>query len=335
MLTVSLTAPETLQLVEKEEALPLEDQLRVRVKAAGIGGTDVRIFKGIVGAKLPLVLGQEFAGVIDKVGGKAGGFSVGDRVAVEPIARDNTCEYCRKGLYTLCENLKVLGINLDGGHSESVCVPRYAVHKLPDRLSFEEGALLVPAAVALYAVSKAGPVRGASVAVVGAGPIGLCAVQIARLEGAAKVVAVDPLEARRDFATMSGASQAVGSDQSDIAAALSESTEGRGFHAVIEASGNPDSVDTVISCARKSGTVVFAGAFGKPAQVNIGGLVRKDLTARGSWLYPNKYADALRLANEGKIKLAGMVSQRFKLSEATKAFEAAQRPETIKVAFTT
>jgi len=334
LLTVSLSAPETLQLVEREEALPQADQLRIRVKAAGIGGTDIRIFKGIVSAKLPLVLGQEFAGVIDKVGEKVKGFSVGDRIAVEPIVRDNTCEFCKNGLYTLCENLKVFGIHLDGGYCESICVPQYAVHKLPDRLSFEEGALLVPAAVALYALSRAGPMRGASVAVIGAGPIGLCAVQLAKLEGAAKVLAVDPLEARRNFATMSGASRAVSANQSDVTAALNESTGGKGFDVVVEASGNQDSVDMVISLARKSGTVVFAGAFGKPSQVNMAGIVRKDLTVRGSWLYPNKYSEVLRLAKEGKIKLAGMVTQRFKLSEATKAFEAAQRPETIKAVFT-
>jgi L-iditol 2-dehydrogenase len=334
MLTVSLAAPETLQLVEKEESPPQADQIRIRVKAAGIGGTDIRIFKGIVSAKLPLVLGQEFAGVVDKVGEKAKGFSVGDRAAIEPIVRDNTCEFCKKGQYTLCENLKVFGIHLDGGYSESICVPQYTVHKLPDRLSFEEGALVVPAAVALYAISRAGPIKGASVAVIGAGPIGLCAVQLAKLEGAAKVVAVDPLEARRSFATMSGASQAVDSNQSGVTAALNESTGGKGFDAVIEASGNQDSVDMVLSCARKSGTVVFAGAFGKPSQVNMAGIVRKDLTVRGSWLYPNKYDEALRLAKEGKIKLAGMASQRFKLSEAKNAFETAQRPETIKVLFT-
>lgn len=334
MLVVSLSAPETLKVVEREEAEPQPDQVRVRVKAAGIGGTDLRIFKGVISAKLPLVLGQEFAGVIDKVGSASKGVSVGDRVAIEPIVRDNTCDYCKTGTYTLCDNLKVIGINVDGGYSESVCVPAYTVHRLPDNLSFEEGALVVPGAVALYAVARAGGVKGAAVAVVGAGPIGLCAMQIAKLSGAAKVVAFEPLEVRRTLAATFGASDVAGPSQDEVAAAAKGSNGGKGFDVVIEATGNPEIVDTVVALARRGGRVVFAGAFGKASQVGMGAVVRKDLDLRGSWLYPGRYAETLELARGGGLKLGAMVSQRFSLPEAAKAFEAAQKPGIVKVVLT-
>jgi 2-desacetyl-2-hydroxyethyl bacteriochlorophyllide A dehydrogenase len=334
MLTVSLDAPEKLRLVEKDEASPGPDEVRVRVRAAGIGGTDLRIYKGILGAKLPLVLGQEFAGVVDRVGDSVKGFAVGDRVAVEPVVRDNTCEYCKDGRYTLCDELKVIGIQVDGGYSESVVVPSYTLYRLPDRLSFEEGALLVPAAVASYALSRTGGVAGSTLAVVGAGPIGFCLVQLAVLEGASKILVVEPVESRRALAVKMGNSRTMGASPAYLSDALKEMTGGKGFDVIIEATGNQESVDPVLASVRKSGTVVFAGAFGKPAQVTMTNIVRKDITVRGSWLYPNFYGGALRLAEEGKLRLKEMVSDRFRLVDAAAAFEDARSPDALKVILT-
>jgi 2-desacetyl-2-hydroxyethyl bacteriochlorophyllide A dehydrogenase len=334
MLTVSLDAPERLRLVEKDEASPQPNEVRVRVRAAGIGGTDMRIYKGILGAKLPLVLGQEFAGVVDWVGDSVRGFAAGDRVAVEPVVRDNTCEYCKDGRYTLCDALKVIGIQVDGGYSESVIVPDYTLHRLPDRLSFEEGALLVPAAVASYALSRTGGVAGSTLAVVGTGPIGFCLVQLAVLEGASKILVVEPVESRRDTAVRMGGLRTTGASPADMDGALKEMTGGKGFDVVIEATGDQESVDHLLASARKSGTVVFTGAFGKPAQVTMANIVRKDITVRGSWLYPNFYGGVLRLAEEGKLLLKDMVSDRFRLSDAAAAFEAARSPEALKVVLT-
>jgi 2-desacetyl-2-hydroxyethyl bacteriochlorophyllide A dehydrogenase len=331
MLAVTLTARETLQIIDAKEKTPATNEVLIRVKAAGIGGTDLRIYKGIISAKLPLVLGQEFAGVIEKVGSGVSNFSVGDRVAIEPIIRDNTCEQCRRGLYALCGNLKVLGIHLDGGYSELATVPEYSLHKIPDNVTFEEGALVVPAAVAAYAVSRAEATYNSSFLVVGAGPIGLSALQIARLSGASSVLLAEPLESRRRLARRLGASVIDDSTPKGIALAVSEATNGKGVDIVIEATGNPEVVDVALSSAKAACKVIFAGAFGSPAQVNMTNIVRKDLTVKGAWLYPNKYNETLRLVSESKINLRDYISHRFKLNEATKAFEAAQEPSTTKV----
>lgn len=327
---MSLDAPERLRLVEREEASPRNDEARVKVGAAGIGGTDLRIYKGLVSAKLPLVLGQEFAGVVDKVG-SGGRFAVGDRVAVEPVIRDNTCRYCRDGRYTLCDALKVMGVHADGGYSESVVVPLYTLHRLPDNLSYEEGALLVPAAVASYALSRAGEVEGSTVAVVGAGPIGICAAQLAALQGASSILVVEPLELRRALAVRLAKSRAAGASPAESGEAVKQMTGGNGFDVVIEATGNVDSVDPAIASVRKGGTVVFAGAFGKPAQVTMANLVKRDVTVRGSWLYPGFYEGVLRLAEEGRLRLKDIISERFRLDEAVAAFEAAQGPGALKI----
>lgn len=331
MRAVVLTAPEKLELADRIPAEPQKSEVAVRVKAAGIGGTDLRIYKGVIAAKLPLVLGQEFSGTVDKVGSDVKGLSVGDRVCVEPVVRDNTCEYCKSGMYTLCSSLKVFGIQLDGGYAESVSVPKYTLHKLPDRMTFEEGALVVPAAVALYAFSRAGPIESPSVAIMGAGPIGLCLLQIAKSNRAAKVLVSEPLESRRTLASKLGATKVSNSDQQEFTAAVNEMTNGNGFDLVVEATGIPESVDPALAAARRGGTVVFAGAFGKPAQLNMANIVRKNLNVKGSWLYPDKYGEALKLIKGSRVGVKDLISHRFKLEEASKAFEIAQRPDASKV----
>lgn len=335
MLALVLTAPEKLEIVNRVVAELKKDELLVKVRAAGIGGTDMRIYKGVITAKLPLVLGQEFAGTVERVGDGAKGFSVGDRVCVEPIVRDGTCDYCKSGMYTLCAALKVFGIQLDGGYSESVAVPKYTLHKLPDRMTFEEGALVVPAAVALYALSRAPSLKAQSVAIIGAGPIGLCAIQIAKSGGASRILVSEPIESRRNLASKLGATTVSSSDQQGLAAAVNETTGGAGFDLVVEATGSPESVDAALTSARRGGTVVFAGAFGKPAQVSMTSIVRKNLDVRGSWLYPNKYGDALRLIKDSRVNVKDLTSHRFKLEDGAKAFETAQRPEASKVIFAT
>lgn len=332
MKAVVLSSPGTLNVEERSPRQPGPGEVSLRVKAAGIGGTDLRIFGGLISTKLPLVLGQEFSGIVEETD-RSSRFKRGDQVAVEPVVRDGTCDFCRKGLYTLCGSLKVLGIHLDGGYAESVVVPEYTIHRLPNETSFEEGALVVPAAVAKYAVSRAGSLSGLTVAIIGAGPIGLCALQLARLEGASSMLVSEPLEARASLARDFGASQVTTPSPDKFSTAVSEATHGEGFDVVIEATGNPEAVDMALQAARRRGTVVFAGAFGKPAQVGVSNIVRKDLVVKGSWLYPNEYSKTLDLVKKGKVNLKGLVTRRFRFAEAGDAFAAARDPSTIKAVF--
>jgi 2-desacetyl-2-hydroxyethyl bacteriochlorophyllide A dehydrogenase len=326
-----LASVEKIDVVEREMPTPSQDEVLVRVRAAGIGGTDLRIYKGAIAAKFPLVLGQEFGGTVEKVGPRVAGFSEGQRVAVEPVVRDGTCAYCKAGNYCLCDNLKVFGIQLDGGYSEFVSVPAYTLHTLPEGASFAEAALFVPAAVAYYAVSRAGPPPNARFAVIGAGPIGLSAVQMARLNGASEILVADPLEARSKMAKSLGASEAVEHEPAKFVESVNKRTNNQGLDVVIEATGNPDSVDMALAAAKRGGTVVFAGAFGKPATINMPNIVRKDLTVKGAWLYPNMYSKVVELVKQSKLKLNEYVSHRFPLSDAAKAFSVAQEPSATKV----
>ena len=331
MKSVVLNAPEKLELTERQTPSPGPKEVLVRVKAAGIGGTDLRIYRGLLPAKLPLVLGQEFVGEIEQVGSGVAGLSKGNAIAVEPVVRDGTCAYCRTGNYCLCDNLKVFGIHLDGGYSELVSVPEYALHRIPAKVSFEEAVMAVPVAVAYYAVSRSQPKPGSTFVIIGAGPIGLSALQIAKLNGASKVLVAEPLEARAKLARTLGASAMVDSDPPKFLASIKLETSDQLADVVIEATGNSESVNMALASAKRDGTVVFAGAFGKPASIDMTNIVRKNLTVRGSWLYPNMFSKALGLIAESKIKVKEYISSRFSLTHAVKAFAAAQDSLTTKV----
>ncbi|NJD99683.1 alcohol dehydrogenase [Thermococcus sp. LS1] len=318
-----LTSPKNIEF-EERKTKPLEpDEVLVKVLYAGIAGTDLRIYNGTLSAKLPIVLGQEFVGEIREVGEKVDGFSKGEYVVVEPVLRCGRCEYCRSGKYTLCENLKVLGVNADGGFAQEIVVPDYALHKIPKNVDIREAALVTPAAVALYAINKAKVSFGDKVAVLGGGAIGLSALQFAMASGC-DVVLVEPLEKRREFAERVFDVEAISPEEAARAYP-------NAMDVVIEASGNPLAVNTAIEIAKKGGRIAIAGAFGKPGNVTLASIVKKDLEMQGVWLYPNLFGKVIEALEERKIKLAPYITHEFKFDDIKTAFEIAQSQDAIKV----
>lgn len=328
--TAVLSAPGKLELADRRVPAPIKGQVTINVKAAGIGGTDLRIYKGILPASYPLVLGQEFSGEVHEVGEGVDGIRKGERVSIEPVIRCGRCSYCTAGRYTLCDQLKVVGVHADGGFSEQVTVPDYSVNRLPENISFEEGALVTPAAVALYALSRSEAKPGASFAIVGGGPIGLSVVQFAKLTGALQVILCEPLEKRRRLGERFGATQLV-SPSDDMAKKVAELTGGVGVDVVVEASGVPENLEECLKMVKRGGRVVLAGAFGKPGGITVMNIVRKDLEVTGAWLYPNHYSRALSLLSKSKINLKDYVTRQMPLGQVAEAFQAADDPETFKV----
>jgi len=166
-------------------------EVRVEVKASGICSSDVPRALGGKGYFYPIVLGHEIAGRIAEVGGEVKGVRIGDRVAVAPLLPCWRCEWCARGQYSLCDDYSYLGSRTNGGYAEYVSVPPENLVSLPPGVDYEAGACLEPAAVVLHALAKAGIMPGDDVAVVGLGSLGLLAVQLARILGAGRVLAVD------------------------------------------------------------------------------------------------------------------------------------------------
>ena len=294
----------------------------VHVSAVGLCGSDLHWFgQGSIGDAVlsrPLVLGHEFGGTVE------GGPLDGRRVAVDPAIPCNVCERCREGNHNLCPNVRFAGHGAtDGGLREFLAWPTTLLHPVPDGFSDATVALLEPLGVALHAFDL-GHVRfGATVAVVGCGPIGLMVVQVARAAGAGAVIAVEPLPHRRAAASRCGA---------DLVLDPQRANEHYGeADVVFEVAGNDEAVATSMGLVRAGGRLILAGipdddTTGFPASVAR----RKGLTILMSRRMKDAYPRAMALVERKVMDLEPLVSHRFALEDAATAFETASRREGLK-----
>ena len=208
-----LTRPGSFELVQLPEPECAPDEVIVQVTTCGICGTDRAIFRGEAPATWPVVLGHEFSGVLVEVGSEVTGLSIGDRVAVDPNVVDGTCFFCRRGETNLCSGLSPLGITRNGGFAEFAAVPATNAYRLPETVSVEHGSLVEPLACCVRGIDQARIGLGDLVAVLGAGPIGCLLIQLARIQGAGTILAVEPDIARRDHAIAAGADLTCGPEE--------------------------------------------------------------------------------------------------------------------------
>lgn len=318
--------------VEEEPApRPGDGESLVRVTAVGLCGSDLHWFAdgGIGDAVLdtPLVLGHEIAGVVED------GPLAGTRVAVDPSDACGTCETCLEGLRNMCPHVRFAGHGRnDGGLRELMAWPTALLHPVQDALSDADVAMLEPLGVAIHALDLGKPRLGHTVVVVGAGPIGLCAVQLARVAGAARVVAVEPLAHRRAAAAALGADVVLDPQDPDVLARLAEATGGRGADLAVEVAGTDEAVALAVEAVRPGRTVVLAG-IPEPDRTTFPASTarRKGLTLRLSRRMGDVYPRAIDLVARGRVDLRSVVSHTFPLSRAAEAFAAAASRAGLKV----
>ncbi len=305
----------------------------VRVTAVGLCGSDLHWFTdggiGDAGLTHPLVLGHEIAGVV------VHGPLTGRRVAVDPSWPCGRCELCLEGNRNLCPSVRFAGHSAtDGGLQELLVWPDDLLHPLPDTLSDPDGAMLEPLGVALHAMDLGRPRLGETIVVVGCGPIGLCAVQLARAAGAARVVAVEPLAHRREAAARLGA-DVVLAPGAGIAEALLDATLGRGAGLVLEVAGNDDAVAISIEAARPGGVVVLVGIPGDDSTAFPASVARrKGLTLKLTRRMKEMYRRSTGLVERGVVDVASVVSHTYPLERAAEAFVTAEERRGLKVVVT-
>jgi L-iditol 2-dehydrogenase len=327
---VRLHGPRDVRTTEEPEPVAGPGEELVRVTAVGICGSDLHWYaeSGIGGASLeqPLVLGHEAAGVI------VGGPRAGQRVALDPQLPCGTCEACIAGRGHLCPTVRFLGHSVtDGAMRELIAWPAGNLVPLPDTIDDAMGAMLEPLGVALHAVGLARVRPGQTVAVLGSGPIGLLAIQVAFVSGASTVVATDRLAHRVAAARGLGA-VGVRADGGAARTAVMEVTHGRGADAVVEAAGDQDAVADAIAVAGPGAAVVVAGiAPTDHLLVDTSTARRKGLDLRFARRMIRTYPRAIELSRTGRVDLGAMVTDRFVLSEAARAFEAAAHRSGLKV----
>lgn len=308
----------------------------VRVDAVTICGTDLHILKGDVPeVETGRVLGHEAVGTVVETGAGVRNIHVGDRVLVSCISSCGRCRYCRSAAYGQCTGGGgwVLGHLIDGTQAELVRVPfaDNSLHKLPDHVTDEAAVLLADILPTSYEVGvrngRVGP--GDTVAIVGAGPIGLAAVLAARLYSPATIVVIDPDTGRLDAAKRFGADVVLTPDQTPEEAVRALTTDGFGAHAVIEAVGIPETFEMCTRLVRPGGHVANVGVHGRPAALHLEDLWIRNITITTGLVDTNSTPMLLDMLAAGRLDTAGMVTHRFGLDEMQDAYDVFSRaPET-------
>ena len=326
-----LYAPKDLRVETAQDPAPGAGEALVRVRAAGLCGTDFRIWSGDRPVRYPLIMGHEFIGEVAAVGSGVQNVKAGDAVAVEPNYSCGTCALCREGNRNLCLSRTAVGIDVDGGLAELACIPARCCWAAPAELSPEQLLLTEPLAVVVRAVNRGGARAGETAAVVGVGTLGLLAVQVLRARGA-RVLAVSRSDRRFPLARELGA-EGVHSLTAGSGAEAARRFSGReGVDLVVETAGTPEAVEEALGLARPGGRVVLTGLPHDPSQVHFFWVVRRELTILGSMIYQDEFPEAMRLLRTGAVKVEPLVTHRFRLDAVNEAFAAHQSPASIKVA---
>ena len=296
----------------------------VEVAASSICGTDVHIFDWNDWARAhihpPRVFGHEMSGRIVAVGEEVRGLAPGDFIAAETHVVDGTCPQCRRGLYHLCENPRLLGVDRDGSFARYVLLPAENCWRNAPGLSPEVAALQEPFGNAVHAAT-AGPLKDAAVAIFGAGPIGLCAVGIARAEGAAAVFVVEPNPFRRELAERMGAAAVFG--PSDRAAEeLRRANGGLGLDVALEMSGHPSAVEQGLLSLHHGAWMSLLGIGDRPVTLDLNDLVvTKSVTLHG--IFGRRVWDTWertsRYLSTGAVDVRALITHRFALSDFQEA----------------
>jgi len=265
---------------------PASGQILVRIAYCGVCGSDIpRVFvKGTY--HFPTVIGHEFAGTVEACGPGVDDLEPGQAVAVFPLIWCGHCSACEQGRYAQCVNYDYLGSRRDGAFAEYVVAPRQNLLEIPDGVSLAEAAMTEPAAVALHALRRAGEVVGQTVAIFGAGPIGLMGAQWARATGAAQVLLFDLVPEKLSLAHTLGFAHTFNSNEADPIKTVVALTHGEGAHVCIEAAGVPPTTIQALAAARRSGRVVLLGnpsaEVTLPATL-ISQIMRREVSLFGTW----------------------------------------------------
>ena len=313
-----------LRLSDEAQPRPRAGECLIRVEAIGLCGSDLHWFEegGIGDSRLsaPLVIGHEFAGVVED------GPLAGRRVAVDPAIPCERCDLCREGHPNLCRDVVFAGHGAcDGGLRQYLSWPVHRLHPLPESLDGVAGALLEPLGVAIHALDLGHVDVGARVAIVGCGPIGLLLAQVCSAAGASVALAVDPLEHRRAAALRAGAEVAIAPD-------AIESWDGAEVDVAFEAAGTDDAVDLALRAVRPGARVVLAGIpAGDRTSFSASVARRKGVTLVLVRRMKEVYPRALRLVEAGAVDVQSLVTHRFPLERVGEAFAVAAARDGLKV----
>lgn len=305
-----------------------DDDVLVRVKAAGICGTDIELYDGDMFyltsgmASLPLIPGHEWSGEVVEVGTNVSGFEPGDRPTGECTVGCMQCDYCRRDWYNQCPNRTETGIlNRSGGFAEYISFPRQFLHRC-NGLEFDDAAFIEPTGIALYPVKLANVTPADYVAVMGPGPIGLFTVQVLRAYGARKIILVGTRDDRLEVGRSVGADATVNVRTENLVEKVREATDGHMVDVVVEAVGKPSVWNDIVSIIAPRARVAMTGLFaGETCEVDFDPLVVNNVTILGCLGSPNLWEEAISLHDRGLVSSQPLITHRLALSQFEEAVD--------------
>lgn len=311
-----------------------EREVLVRMKRIGVCGSDIHVYHGKHPlTPYPVVQGHEVSGAVEKVGRKVTSFHPGEKVTIQPQVYCGSCYPCRHGAYHVCDNLKVMGFQTTGAASELFAVDEAKLLRLPDSMSYEQGAMIEPLAVAVHAVERGGDVAGKRVLVLGAGPIGNLTAQAAKALGAA-VMITDLSENRLRIARECGVDFPVNTGREELADAIRRDFGPDKADLILECVGARPTIEQAIALARKGSDIIIVGVFGERPPVDLALVQDRELRLIGTLMYQTgHWQRAIELVERGAVRLEPLLTDSFPFGEYKRAYERieADRDATMKV----
>ncbi len=319
-----------------------DDDVLIRVKACAICGSDVHGMDGSTGRRIPpIVMGHEASGVIEKMGKNVTNFALGDRVTFDSTIFCGNCHFCRSGEINLCDNRKVLGVScgdyrLHGAFAEYVAVPQRIVFTVADNVTFEQAAMVEPLSVAFHALKRSPVSLNNTAVVVGAGMIGLLTIQLLKVAGCGKIIAIDMVDAKLDMAKQFGATHTFRSDKDDVVKEVQALTEGRGADVAFEVVGMTPTIQLAIASVKKGGSVTLVGNLSPKVDFSLQSVVTRQISLYGTCASAGEYPDCLDLIGSKKVDVDSFISAVAPLEEGASWFKRlyAAEPGLLKVILT-
>ena len=306
-----------------------------------LGPTDVMIkpkFVGICGTDLSaweygmyesgLVMGHEFSGEVIDVGEDVTEWKKGDRVVPNSLIPCGTCDFCKVERFSICDDMQMVGITMDGGFADKVALPQRVLYRLPEAIDYKKGALIEPLSIVLRGFNRIAFKSGHSVLVMGTGPIGILSVQIAKMRGASTVYASEVRTARLEMAEKLGADHIINPKKDSLSLRLESLTKSEGVDLVVECTGAPGPTAEAFQLVKRGGTILVLGISEEPVEVDFMRGVLNELNVQFSYLGYSEFIGALRLLEEKVIDPSPMITRTIPLERIVEdGFEALTRSD--------
>ena len=310
-----------------EPQSPGPGQVTIKVSWCGICGSDLHEYETgplgistrephpLTGRMAPIILGHEFSGDIFKVGEGVDGLSEGERVVASPIWYCGQCYWCRRGEYNLCQVAAILGTHADGACAEYINVPAYTVYKLPPRISYEVGALVEPLSIGIRGVKQGNIKPGDTVAIWGAGPIGLFALQSAWTAGAISVYVIEVAKKRKECAAELGATAVLDPNEVNAVREIYRLTNGVGVDVTIECVGEKVTGEQTMRLTKRGGRTAIVGMFHEPCQIDLNRISVLEREVVGVFVNNGEFEPAIAYLADGRVKGEPMISGKIGIDD--------------------